>query len=362
MGLEDDREDLGDLDRRLVELIAERLELARSIGRRKKEAGIAIRDFKQEADVLRQARREAEALDVPPDLVEEIFEDLIEASLHVQEEVHVHAQYTAGERSAAVVGGHGKMGRWFCSFLSAQGYRVLVEDPKGPPEGYDALGGLAKARDQDLVVVTVPIRATREVLEQLRGADGLVFDIASIKAPFADLLGDLADDGVRIASVHPLWGPRTRSLAGRNLMVMDCGDAKAARAATEIFEGTLARPIRIPLDDHDRWMAATLGLAHATNIWFAGVLRDSGMDFAEMAANGGSTFLRQSRLARSVVAEDAGLYHDIQALNPHMEEVYDEMQAGLSAFVEAVRDREAFIEEMETARAFMEEYEWETRS
>lgn len=360
--LDAERARLRDVDDRLVALIAERLEVARSIGRLKKEAGVAIRDFQQEAEVLEQAHDRAAEAGVRADLVEDIFDALIKESLHAQEEVHVHAQYTAGERTAAVVGGAGRMGRWFATFLSAQGYRVLVEDPAGPPEGFEALGGLDRALDLDLVVVSVPVRATRDVLEALAGADGLVFDIASIKAPFVDVLRERAGAGDAVTSVHPLWGPGTRTLAGRNLMVMDCGDPDAAEAAVEVFRGTLARPLRVPLEAHDEAMAYTLGLAHAVNIWFASLLRESGRDFDEFAARGSSTFLRQARLARSVVAEEPGLYHDIQALNPHMPGVYDAMRKGLEAFVDAVGDREDFLERMRAAHAFMEVHDWASRS
>lgn len=331
--------------------------MARAIGEAKQAAGVGIRDFQREAEVLDRVRDRADELGVPPGIVEEIFETLIEASLHVQEEVRTHAQYTAGERTAAVVGGAGRMGRWFASFLSAQGYHVRVEDPRGPPEGYEALGGLEAALDLDLVVVSVPIDATRDVLEALRDAEGLVLDIASIKAPFADLLRELGETGTA-ASIHPLWGPTTRTLAGRNLLVMDCGDEAAVEQAIDLFDGTLARPIVLPLADHDPAMATTLGLSHAVNIVFADLLRSSDRDLSDFAARGDSTFLRQARLARSVVAEDPALYHDIQALNPHMPDAYEALGEALDRFVASVGDRERFAKLMERSNAFMEAYDW----
>lgn len=256
-----------------------------------------------------------------------------------------------------MIGGAGKMGRWFASFLSAQGYRVRVEDPRGPPEGFEPLGGLEAALDVDLVVVSVPIDVTRDVLEALGDAEGLVVDIASIKAPFADLLLDLGASG-GVASIHPLWGPTTRTLAGRNLLVMDCGDDDAVEQAIDLFGGTLAHPIVMPLEDHDPAMATTLGLSHAVNIVFADLLRSTDRDLSDFAARGDSTFLRQARLARSVVDEDPALYHDIQALNPHMPETYEALGEALDRFVDAVGDPERFAELMERSNAFMEAYDW----
>ena len=51
------RADLAEVDRRLIEAVAERQLLAARIGRHKAERGLATRDYRQEKEVLDRVRR-----------------------------------------------------------------------------------------------------------------------------------------------------------------------------------------------------------------------------------------------------------------------------------------------------------------
>ena len=54
------REELADIDQKLLELVAERSRLALEIGNAKREQRLPARDFKQEREVLERARATAE--------------------------------------------------------------------------------------------------------------------------------------------------------------------------------------------------------------------------------------------------------------------------------------------------------------
>ena len=60
---------------------------------------------------------------------------LIRGSLTTQERIRVAAGGQGSGRTALVIGGAGKMGRWFVEFLASQGYVVTVADPAGPRRG-----------------------------------------------------------------------------------------------------------------------------------------------------------------------------------------------------------------------------------
>ena len=49
----------------------------------------------------------------------------------VPEPVRVAAQGRGSGRSALVIGGRGKMGRWMADFLASQGFRITIADPAG---------------------------------------------------------------------------------------------------------------------------------------------------------------------------------------------------------------------------------------
>ena len=79
------RRDIEAIDRRLVELLAERIELGRRTGEIKREAGRPILDAAREAEVIRRAVTAARELGVPQEATREIFWHIVGMSRRVQE-------------------------------------------------------------------------------------------------------------------------------------------------------------------------------------------------------------------------------------------------------------------------------------
>lgn len=79
------RQEIEAVDRRLVELIAERTDLARQIGAAKRAAGQPTLDPAREAVVVRRAAALARDAGIPPEDVREIFWHLIAMSRRAQE-------------------------------------------------------------------------------------------------------------------------------------------------------------------------------------------------------------------------------------------------------------------------------------
>src|SRR5690606_12835476 len=109
--------------------VARRSELSLAIGRLKADLGRGTRDFAREKVVLERARALARELSVPEPLAERLMIELITSSLSVQEQDRVSATGEGAGKRALVIGGSGKMGRWFVGFLAAQGFEVTVADP-----------------------------------------------------------------------------------------------------------------------------------------------------------------------------------------------------------------------------------------
>jgi chorismate mutase len=76
-GVAERRERIGAIDGELVRLVAERVALAREIGRSKRDAGTATLDPAQEAAVVRRAVERARSLGLPDEPVREIFWGLV---------------------------------------------------------------------------------------------------------------------------------------------------------------------------------------------------------------------------------------------------------------------------------------------
>lgn len=355
--LEELRTRLNALDRQLLELVAQRQTLTDDIGRVKRDTGKAMRDFSREREVLLRARENAASLGLSPALGEELLRLLIRGSLTTQEQAQVVAQGRGGGRSALVIGGAGKMGRWFSEFLASQGFRVTVADPTGSVAGYDYLADWQQsALDQDLIVVATPIKIANTVLERLalRQPKGIVFDIGSVKSPLRAGLNALQAAGVQVTSIHPMYGPDSELLSGRHVIFIDLGCASALAGAQEIFASTMAERIVMSLDEHDRLIAYVLGLSHALNIAFFTALAESGEAAPRLKQLSSTTFDAQVNVASRVAQDNPAMYFEIQKLNDYGLESLEALRKAVERVLASVTRNNAqeFIAMMEQGREY----------
>ena len=252
MSLEDLRKQLSGIDRRFIELVAERQRIVSDIGRHKQSAGAATRDYAREKDVLDMGRKQAQALGIDPDLAETLLRKLITTSLESQERDRVIAEGRGDGRRALVIGGAGKMGGWFTDFFQSQGFATTIADP-GVEDGPGRFRSWTDAGvDYDVIVVAAPLAVSGRILAQLAVLKpaGLVFDIGSLKSPLIDGLTELQHAGCQVASLHPMFGPDTRLLSGKHLIVCDVGCQAATAAAKDLFSSTRVEQLDLGLDDH----------------------------------------------------------------------------------------------------------------
>ena len=328
------RDKLDRIDRELIERAAERQRIVSEIGRLKKSGGRQLRDFRRERQVLDGVRVHAGTLGLDADVAESLLTTLIEASLTRQETERVALSGRGEGKRALVIGGAGRMGRWLVRFLDGQGFDVFIADAAGEADSERKFRDWRAAPlDVDLIVVAAPIDISRRIIDQMTELrpPGLVFDVASIKAPLADSLRAAARAGLNICSVHPMFGPDTRLLAGHHVLLADCGQPGAVGQARALFDETMASLVNVSLDEHDRLVAWVLGLSHALNVAFAATLADSDMDAGQLAAISSTTFQRQLDIATDVTAENPELYFEIQRLNPFESGVLEALRRALES-------------------------------
>lgn len=358
MELEGLRSELEAVDRQILDAWARRDAFTAAIGRLKQASGLPIHDAPQEERVLERARALAAERGIAPGLAAEALGLLMRSALARQEDIRVRAEGRGGGRRALVIGGGGRMGRWFCRFLAAQGYAVTAADPAGGPPGVPAVTDWRETPDDfALTVVAAPLRASAEVLEGIAGArrQGLVFDIGSVKAPLARGFAALAGSGCRAASVHPMFGPDTHVLHGCHVLVMEVGDPEPAEEAAAVFSGTLAEILRLPLAEHDPLIAYVLGLSHALNLAFLTALRESGERAPRLARMSSVTFDRQLGVAAAVARENPHLYYEIQRRNPHGPAAIRQLAAAVSRLAGVIEgdDEDAFCRLMSGGAAYL---------
>ena len=358
--LDDLRRRLTELDRQFIRLAAERKALSAEVARVKRATGHPTRDYGREREVLMGARTAAAELGVSPVLAEELLRLLIRASLTTQEQASVAAQGTGSGRRALVIGGGGKMGRWFVQFLTSQGFAVEAADPAGTVAGVPTVADWrASDLTHDCIVLATPLAATDAILRDLalRRPAGLIFDVGSLKSPLRSGLQALKSHGCRVTSVHPMFGPDTELLSGRHVIFVDLGHAEALAAARALFAPTMVEQVVMSLDDHDRLIAYVLGLSHALNIAFFTALAESGEAAPKLARLSSTTFDAQLDVAACVAEESPELYYEIQSLNDYGAESLEALVQSVERIRTAVlsRDHDTFVALMRQGREYLQD-------
>ncbi len=135
----------------------------------------------------------------------------------------------------------------------------------------------AAVRGADMVVVAVPVGATREVLEQIRDAlspDAVVTDVGSVKGSVvAQARAVLGPRFAHFVPGHPVAGSERSGVAasvaelfqGRRVILTPAPETEVAAAARvrAMWAATGANVITMSPADHDRVLAASSHLPHA---------------------------------------------------------------------------------------------------
>ena len=121
------------------------------------------------------------------------------------------------------------MGRLLARIFSKQNYRVIIlgrnrtKLRKTAARIHVQTGDFHDLRNAKVVLVSVPIESTVDVCANaLRhmAEDSLLIDISSVKMGVADRIKKLVPTRIEYLSLHPLFGPTTKTAKGRNIVAV----------------------------------------------------------------------------------------------------------------------------------------------
>ncbi len=246
---------------------------------------------------------------------------------------------------AAVIGAEGKMGRWLVHHLERQGHTVHHVDLRN--------GEGEKLGTADLVIVSVPIKATPGVLYQASShmkPGAVLAEIASLKEGVVEPLMAAAEKGLAPLCIHPMFGPSTERLDNRTVALVPMVDPQRETGLAEsLFPG--ADLITVDAETHDAYMAVVLSLPYLINLAFAKSLE--GKDIEKLRGLGGTTFTLQYTLAQSVVAENTELVEHLLSQNINLDDMWTAFLEAINQTVESVKEGR-FTETHEDIRRALE--------
>ncbi|MDA8162566.1 MAG: prephenate dehydrogenase/arogenate dehydrogenase family protein [Desulfobacteraceae bacterium] len=213
---------------------------------------------------------------------------------------------------AGIVGGQGRMGRWFERFFKKAGLSVLIADKDTELSAEDI------AMKCDVVVLSVPMEVFPEVVKRigpLLPEDAFLTDLCSLKQEQVALM--LRHSRCEVAGTHPLFGPSEESIKrrrvaicpgrGKRWLIWWEGLLKNSGALTHIVDPAL----------HDRAMAWVQALNHFLCLSLGKALERDGIDLKEILALATPSFERQMGIVARLTHQDPGLYAYIQMANPY---------------------------------------------
>lgn len=214
-------------------------------------------------------------------------------------------------RSVAVIGGRGQMGNLF-----VQRSRELGLDVRslGRPLSDKVLEqGL---RGAELVVLSVPVPATREVAERCAAfmrPPQILADVASVKVrPVAEMLKAYAGP---VVGTHPLFGPEPPPEARVAIMPGRPGDEtdrEACARVTAWFEAMGFACFEATPEEHDSAVAAIQGLNFVTTVSYLAALAEQKHIERFLTPS----FQRRLEAAEKMITQDAELFTILFETNP----------------------------------------------
>ena len=222
------------------------------------------------------------------------------------------------EVSVGIIGGTGGMGRWFADLLKKEGHTVHVSGRK------TKLSSDELARICNVVVVSVPISATAEVIKQIApqlNKDQLLMDLTSLKTEPLELM--MANSAAEVIGCHPLFGPAIKESAGQNIVLCPGRGTNWFPWLKGLFERKGFNVLERTAARHDEMMSIVQVLNHLNTISLGLALAETSQLQDELSKFSTPVFRVKLDIVRKLFTEGPGLYADIIAGNPETEKILD---------------------------------------
>ena len=218
------------------------------------------------------------------------------------------------------------MGKWFAEYFHKMGFEVIGFDTNGEikekfiTKGSSLVGSILKT---DYVILCTPTKNTPEVIrliaKEMKTGSYLI-EISSQKSKTAQTLLKTPSK-INPICIHPMFGPGTKKIDGKNIIIIPVKDVKKELEATKLLFPK-ANFVTIDAVEHDKKIAVILGLTHLINIAFANILaKDEKISLTEKMA--GTTFKAQKIITESILTESPELIETIVS-NPEVRKYGEE--------------------------------------
>ena len=350
--LDELRSRLDTIDEAVLRLLAERQEVIGQVAETKRKTGVPVYVAGREQQKTDLFRAQAQQLGIDPDWAEDFLRMMMSASRANQSEA-TFPRSTPEPKTWLIVGGEGGMGRLYAALARKSGHQVRTLDRN------DWLSAKSLTEGADVVLVTVPINLTKDVIARIARfmtPEQLLCDFTSIKADYVQQM--MQAHAGPVVGLHPMHGPDVRQVSRQLMVVCEGREPEAAEWLIRQFELWGMRIKRADAGMHDRAMHLVQGLRHFVALLHASFMNRLDLRPEDMLDYSSPIYRAELMMTGRIFAQDARLYADIVFSDAERIRLLTDFLAHHTQLSEMVRtgDKETFIREFEAATDFFGEF------
>ncbi|WP_069130380.1 bifunctional chorismate mutase/prephenate dehydrogenase [Rhodohalobacter halophilus] len=342
------RDQIDDIDNQILDLLQQRNRVVQDVIQTKVEKQLPVFVAGRENEKTESFREKAAERGIDPDWAED-FLRMVMASSRAAQSANTFPRSTKEPKHILYVGGEGGMGALYRKFTENSGHFAYTID-KGNWYQLEEI-----APKLDMVIVTVPIRVTEDVIRRLAPKlkpETILADFTSNKSEPLKAMLD-AHSGP-VVGLHPMHGPSVPNLS-KQLMVFcsgrDSGQADWFKEQCRLWG---MRVIDAEPEKHDHVMNLVQGLRHFVALLHGSFMKEYDLNPEEMLEYSSPIYRAELMMTGRIFAQDAELYADIVFANKERRELlltFFNHQKKLMKMVQN-DDKAGFIKEFESVTDF----------
>ena len=308
--LENLRVQIDSIDQQLVDLLVQRLRVVKEVAQVKHQHDLPTFHPAREENLISARREQAAQAGLDPDYVEDLFRTVLRHSRVGQLSTLSRRSVRPGAK-VLIVGGLGKMGRFFGTWFRQSDYEVRVLDREDWPRVKSLADGV------DLCLLGVPIEVTPEVALQI-GAHlprtCVLADVTSLKVkPLEAMLKGFAGP---VVGLHPLFGPATVTMDKQIVVVAPGRDADQCQWLLDQFSLWGNVLVETPAAEHDELMGVVQSLRHFATFAFGQFLADRKVPILRTLDLSSPIYRLELAMVGRLFAQDPAMYAEIVFATP----------------------------------------------
>ena len=239
-----------------------------------------------------------------------------------------------------IIGGKGRMGKWFHNLFEKHSIKVIVSDIDTPISSREV------AEQSDFIIFSLPMDVFPQVVQEIAPhvpPHKAITDLCSLKEKQVACM--IENSTCQVIGTHPLFGPAEDDIKGRRVAMCPGRGQEWLNWWRNLLKTHGAIVTDVTPSEHDRIMAWVQALNHFILLSLGKALEDEGMDLHHVVALSTPSFEKQMEIVGRLCKQDPELYAKIQMANPYTDNALSSFMKHGYALMDIVhtKDKEEFV-------------------